>query len=288
MPAAMQSKVRQYYVKVWAPHAGMDDATYFEDLPMDLRGEIVRGLAGETLRHSHMFRLLDDEMRAQLAGVARPVRLVAGHNLFQEGDDADAFYVLQEGEAEALRGTSRIHGLHGPALVGQAAVFREYVEECSWRLHTVRAITNCTLWEFQGTQLAKMLKHSPGFLPPLCESYLQHLEELCRHIAERGEERVPKRVRRMQSKIEALRAMTAAKLEGRHHRAASKSQNTTTNLPGQAPPASPLPAPDIAAAARDVRAAGGSPASPALSLPSSSSASSRNISDLALDEEQLP
>lgn len=36
---------------------------------------------------------------------------------------------------------------------------------------------------------------------------VQHLEELCRHIAERGEERVPKRVRRMQSKIEALRAM---------------------------------------------------------------------------------
>lgn len=36
-------------------------------------------------------------MRAQLASVARPVRLVAGFDLFQEGDPADAFFVLQEG-----------------------------------------------------------------------------------------------------------------------------------------------------------------------------------------------
>lgn len=37
------------------------------------------------------------QLRAQLATVAVPVRLVAGHNLFEEGDPADSFYVLQEG-----------------------------------------------------------------------------------------------------------------------------------------------------------------------------------------------
>ncbi len=36
-------------------------------------------------------------MRAQLASVAVPVRMVAGHDLFEEGDAADSFYVLQEG-----------------------------------------------------------------------------------------------------------------------------------------------------------------------------------------------
>lgn len=106
------------------------------------RGEIVQSLAGDTLRHSRAFSLLDDavrgsaglpsfsvshpvlclwkrlgagmaasgsaphlplpptlsmQMRAQLASVARPVRLVAGHNLFEEGDPADSFFVLQEG-----------------------------------------------------------------------------------------------------------------------------------------------------------------------------------------------
>lgn len=37
----------------------------------------------------------------------------------------------------------------------------------------MRAETNCTLWEFRGAHLAKMLRHSPSFLPPLCRSYLQ-------------------------------------------------------------------------------------------------------------------
>jgi hypothetical protein len=54
------------------------------------------------------------------------------------------------GEAEALRGTSRIHGLHGPALVGQAAVFREYVEECSWRLHTGAMDAMCCVLRVSG------------------------------------------------------------------------------------------------------------------------------------------
>lgn len=36
-------------------------------------------------------------MRAQLAAMAEPVRLVAGHDLYREADDADSFFILQEG-----------------------------------------------------------------------------------------------------------------------------------------------------------------------------------------------
>jgi CRP-like cAMP-binding protein len=46
------------------------------------------------------------QMRAQLASVAMPVRLVAGHNLFEEGDAADSFYVLQEGKKGGCRPTA--------------------------------------------------------------------------------------------------------------------------------------------------------------------------------------
>lgn len=37
------------------------------------------------------------QAKAQLAASAVPVRLVAGRNLYEEGEEADAFYMLQEG-----------------------------------------------------------------------------------------------------------------------------------------------------------------------------------------------
>ena len=49
------------------------------------------------------------------------------------------------GEALALRGMRCISSLHGPAVVGQAAVFSAYVDECCSRLHTGEtACTACT------------------------------------------------------------------------------------------------------------------------------------------------
>lgn len=43
------------------------------------------------------------QVLAQLAAGAMPVRLVAGHDLYEEGDEVDGFYVMQEGE----QGTGR-------------------------------------------------------------------------------------------------------------------------------------------------------------------------------------
>ena len=40
------------------------------------------------------------------------------------------------GEAINLRGARVVGHLHGPAVVGQAAVFSHYVEDCRSRLHT--------------------------------------------------------------------------------------------------------------------------------------------------------
>jgi hypothetical protein len=38
------------------------------------------------------------QIRARLAASAEPLRLVAGHSLYEEGDEAHMFYVLQAGE----------------------------------------------------------------------------------------------------------------------------------------------------------------------------------------------
>ena len=140
IPQELQDRVRRYFFEVWAPHRGAvaDDAGYFQELPVSLRGEIVARLAGDTIRDSRMLRTLSPEVRAHLASVAVPRRLVAGHDLYEEGDDADRFWVLQDGELAVIRGIQETGRVVAPAIVGQAAVFSEWVEDCKERLHTGR------------------------------------------------------------------------------------------------------------------------------------------------------
>eukprot|EP00887_Chlorella_sp_A99_P004770 scaffold4.g4770.t1 len=191
IPGHLQSKVRRYFIEVRRsaparagdcrpPGAAGARARTPTRAALPHRGEIVSALAGEALRQSRMFNLLDEA----LASVALPVRLVAGHNLFEEGEEAEDWYILQQGEAASFRGTQRVTRLHGPALVGQAAIFSRHLEDARRRLHTVRAVTNCTLWRFSGARLARMLKHDPAALPPLCRSYLKTEAKLERRAAE--------------------------------------------------------------------------------------------------------
>ncbi|GAB4823679.1 hypothetical protein N2152v2_010725 [Parachlorella kessleri] len=229
LPPDLKERVRQFYLEVWAQHtgAGMPEGEYFEELPVGLRGEIVLNLAGAALAQSYLFCNLGGEVRAQLAASATPVRLVAGHNLYEEGDDADAFYVLQEGEAVAIHGMQRTVRYHSPALLGQSAVFASTLPDCRQRMHTgkegaaptlcrcfavphMRALTNSTLWRFPVKPINKLAQHQPGILVALCQSYLQYIEEVLSAARSKGKS-MPRLVR-IRKQVEGLLEKVSAQI----------------------------------------------------------------------------
>jgi CRP-like cAMP-binding protein len=176
IPPDLQHEIRRFYFELWAPHGGgILDAAYFLELPVVLRGRIVARLAGDAIRGSKMLGKLHPEVQAHLAEGAVPQRLLAGHNLCEEGDLADKFWVLQEGKVKFYRGIHVTGELHAPAVIGQAAVFAPWISDCQVRMHTVRGVSSCSLWEFSGRPLQKVAKHNPSVLIVLCESYLQYL-----------------------------------------------------------------------------------------------------------------
>ena len=96
IPADMSHAVRRYFYELWAPHSGgIHDAEYFLELPVVLRGRIVARVAGDAIRKSRMLGVLSPEIQAHLSEGALPRRLLAGHNLCEEGGAADRFWVLQ-------------------------------------------------------------------------------------------------------------------------------------------------------------------------------------------------
>ncbi len=63
--------------------------------------------AADSLRGVALFAGLDDASLAELAAIARPFTAAAGTELFQQGDDADALYVLGAGR---VRVSARVGG----------------------------------------------------------------------------------------------------------------------------------------------------------------------------------
>lgn len=203
IPPDLQQQIRKFYFELWAPNGGgLLDARQFLELPVVLRARIVARLAGEAIQKSQMLGKLTPEIQAHLAEGAVPLRLLAGHNLCEEGDLAEKFWVLQEGRVRFYRGIHVTSELHAPAVIGHAAVFAPWISECRERMHTVRGMTSCSLWSFQSSPLQREAKHDPSVMRVLCQSYLQFLAR-----AERRKESgrsVSKRVPRIKAQVEKL------------------------------------------------------------------------------------
>ena len=77
--------------------AEINDETFFRELPAALRTDMALELARPIFKHSDVFECLDEEAERLLAARLTPMIVLAGHNVAQEGDEADALFLLQEG-----------------------------------------------------------------------------------------------------------------------------------------------------------------------------------------------
>ncbi|MEO2190905.1 MAG: ion channel [bacterium] len=191
----LRHQLKTYYMEVWAPHCGaqLDDSSQFQELPAALRAELVLSMSGGALRQSYMLSALDLDLVEFLATLGLPSPLIAGHDLYTEGEAASKFWVLQEGELTVMRGISKIGTIVGPAVIGQAAIFSNLLDDCQRRMHTMRAAVNCTLWEFSGSTFSYMLRYRPKVLVRLCLRYRDHLM----HLKKKFRNRTPQRIDRM-------------------------------------------------------------------------------------------
>lgn len=195
----LRHQLKTYYMEVWAPHCGaqLDDASKFQELPAALRAELVLSMSGGALRQSYMLSALDLDLVEFLATLALPSPLIAGHDLYTEGEAASKFWVLQEGELTVMRGISKIGTIVGPAVIGQASIFSNLMDDCQRRMHTMRAAVNCTLWEFSGSTFSYMLRYRPKVLVRLCLRYRDHLMHLKKKFGNRTPQRIDRMIERL-------------------------------------------------------------------------------------------
>ncbi|KAL4452783.1 hypothetical protein ABPG75_008445 [Micractinium tetrahymenae] len=181
LPGDLQQRVRRYYAETWLPLETGQDEEQLGQLPAALRGEVVWRLAGPTLRTSRLLGTLPEELLLFLSASLAPLYAPAGRDLFKQGEEADgAVFLLQSGEVAVLRGWRQVAAVQAPALLGQAALLGPHTEcaEAHTHLHTVRALTGCSVWRLAAADLAVLLLDDPSLLRQLAKAYLEHLELL--------------------------------------------------------------------------------------------------------------
>jgi hypothetical protein len=77
--------------------AEVNDEQFWAELPSALRTDMALEMARPLFQHSDIFKTLDPPAERLVAARLQPVVIPAGHNVAQEGDDADALYLMQEG-----------------------------------------------------------------------------------------------------------------------------------------------------------------------------------------------
>lgn len=136
---------------------------------------MVEGIHFTELRDAALFRDLSDEVLAELASSCRYRELLADEQLFVQGDESDALYVLQEGQVHVLRsypdGEQVILATESPYyIVGELSMLANQP-----RTGTVVAVSDCELLEISRDDFEAVCHRHPEVAVQMMEYLGQRL-----------------------------------------------------------------------------------------------------------------
>jgi signal transduction histidine kinase len=135
----------------------------------------------ERLRRVPLFADLPEDDLARICADVTPLRLAAGEHLFEEGDAADAAYVVTDGEVEirmATPGRDAVVAVRGPdEVIGESALLR-----ASKRTAGVWARTDAALLRVPRSGLEALLDSSPEAARTLFGTLVDRMEETAERL----------------------------------------------------------------------------------------------------------
>ena len=98
LPPALRRRILEYYGEVWVRKEEWREADLYGELPAPLRAEVTRALALDVFRASDLLAAAPEPLLHDLAAAMEPVTVFPGHDLCEQGEEADGLWVMHEGE----------------------------------------------------------------------------------------------------------------------------------------------------------------------------------------------
>ncbi len=132
--------------------------------------------AVEVLRKVPLFAALSTARLKLIAYTAEMVRFEPGEVIVQQGDPADAVYILVEGEAEAWLTDTRGHRMR-LGVLGPHSFFGETAVPCRGRrTATVQAKDRVVTFKLSGSLFLDLVRESPEICVQVMTGLAQRLE----------------------------------------------------------------------------------------------------------------
>ncbi|KAK9787129.1 hypothetical protein WJX73_004779 [Symbiochloris irregularis] len=171
----LRKQIRTYFAEVWLDHNDLQNDHVFNELPSVLQTGVAFELTEPLLAQSHIFGPLKPQARRMVTSRLKPVSLPAGHDLCKVGDCADCLWILQDGELLSIDQSKGMELIHAPAILGEAAVLGDTMDECAERQATLRAVTNTALWRLDSSDIDRASKMYPELKLRLMDAFREHL-----------------------------------------------------------------------------------------------------------------
>ena len=139
--------------------------------------------AKDELRRSPLFAQLEDAQIARLQEIAQPLRIEAEHDIFVQGDDARAFYLLAEGRVKVYKllrdgRTATVRHVEPGETFGESVLFHEVYPS------STEAMTECRLYRFDTNRFLALLLSEPQLAVNLLAAMARLMVLLNRRVEE--------------------------------------------------------------------------------------------------------
>eukprot|EP01025_Chloroclados_australasicus_P065642 TRINITY_DN8943_c0_g2_i1.p1 TRINITY_DN8943_c0_g2~~TRINITY_DN8943_c0_g2_i1.p1 ORF type:complete len:656 (-),score=57.22 TRINITY_DN8943_c0_g2_i1:361-2328(-) len=199
LDANIRQQIAKFYSDVWVLQQEDQEEEFLNEIPQNLRTAVAFQLTEKSLQSITLFKYINDKFLQLIASRFQPLFIPQGNDIYREGDDATAVYILDEGEITITNKLKKLGKVFAPEVIGEASLLQDQDEILKQRIVTLTCSKECRLWKLEIEDLNRLMKLSPE----LKEGFMRGLQQ---YVIEKIDEFTPGVAYQVQQKLLALEA----------------------------------------------------------------------------------
>jgi len=175
LPQPIVRKINSYYTEIQRYSKDFDEIEILDELPLTLRTEVIYRVTKNLMGQLKVFEGIEPATMKKVAGRLIPVTMPPGRQLVRQGDEAEALFILEDGQMDVLFEEATLYSIDGPETCAETGVLSNFIPQLTHHPVTLRTFTACTLWKLHSKDLAPVFAMDARLRDALIEGYRQRL-----------------------------------------------------------------------------------------------------------------